>query len=137
MRGDSHPLFQFAISECRRTILGTDYVGPTNITVSGSPCLSWLDLAGDHNLTGLPCQNGPGFCSWLCLPKTPAQQACVLTADDRFPDGSLTKVGNKCRNPTHSPSGLWCFVLREGLVTTERCSVPPCGEVKCITAHAE
>lgn len=48
---------------------------------------------------------------------------------DNFVDGSVIKALNRCRNPSHDPSGPYCYAIsspRAANVTKRYCSVRIC-----------
>ena len=53
-------------------------------------------------------------------------------ADTNFPDVTIAAAGNKCRNPTHSPLGAWCFTDTQGRIINESCMIPACGKYKIV-----
>jgi len=48
--------------------------------------------------------------------------------DSRYPDGSASAAGNKCRNPSSSyDEGVWCYTTDPD-ERWEECDVPLCPE---------
>ncbi|KAK3594441.1 hypothetical protein CHS0354_015439 [Potamilus streckersoni] len=74
----------------------TEYTGKRNCTISGRTCQAWISThPHDHRYTS-----------------------------QDFPDGSLSKVGNYCRDPNGSGT-LWCYTTDRN-VRYEPCDVPSC-----------
>ena len=77
-------------------------MGKLNVTVTGKACQPW-SLQSPHEHT--------------------------YTDNSMFPDGSVNKASNLCRNPDdEEPGGPWCYTQEPG-TRWEYCDVPKCGEL--------
>jgi len=88
-------------SGCKLTDAGLEFMGDLRETIGGRICQSWSSQKPNaHN----------------------------YTADKLFPDGSVIKAGNKCRNPdpTHT-DGPWCYT-NDPNIRWEQCDVPKCAK---------
>ena len=85
-------------SLCRTTVMGSDYIGNMSTAMSGIQCISWISVFG------------------------------VWYHDEDFPEGSISKAKNYCRNPDKRAGGPWCHTryYNETDYETELCSVPVC-----------
>ena len=45
--------------------------------------------------------------------------------DDTFPDGSVSKAQNFCRNPDNDEGGPWCYTTNPEF-SWEYCGIPEC-----------
>ena len=82
---------------CRRTQLGTEYIGNKSTTVSGKECLLW-----SANLTLRHFRDKHLF----------------------FPEVDHSQARNYCRNPDSRASGPWCFTWNSA---AEPCDIHMCG----------
>jgi len=80
---------------------GAEYGGKINVTKSGYACSKWSDV-----------QDSPA-------------------ADLKFPDGSRSAAGNRCRNPTGDPGGPWCYASVDGAVVPDYCDTSGCDDGVC------
>ena len=86
--------------ECRATVGGQSYMGNVNTTVSGRTCQAWT-------------RDSPHYHTY--------------DSDNRYPDGSVSAAGNKCRNPSSSNwyGGVWCYTTDPDM-WWELCDIPLC-----------
>jgi Kringle domain len=87
-------------SECRRSTLGTDYIGHRNTTVNGRTCQAWSSQFPHAHIY-----------------KDPRQ----------FPDDTIEDAGNYCRNPTPNTQlqGPYCYTTDPD-VRIDLCDIPAC-----------
>lgn len=52
----------------------------------------------------------------------------TMAENSRFPDGSRSAAGNRCRNPTGDPGGPWCYASVDGTVVPDYCDVADCDD---------
>ena len=90
-------LFYYLEQDCKRTSLGEFYVGSNNKTRSLRECVNWDGYITDENWT------------WT------------------FPDKTVDKLKNYCRNPDQKPEGPWCYHDYHG--SWEYCLVPLCQSI--------
>ncbi|CAH1784933.1 unnamed protein product [Owenia fusiformis] len=84
-------------AECKTSQEGWEYLGEQSQTAMGRQCQSWNSQhPHQHN------HNDPS----------------------RFPDATLEKAGNKCRNPDRNIGGPWCFTT--SAVRWEYCNISFC-----------
>jgi len=81
-------------------VTGHDYIGHLAETVSGRTCQAWSAQSPHYNR---------------------------FTEDHLFPDGSVEKARNYCRNPQNGHIGLWCYTTDPDTLW-EECDVPTCGK---------
>lgn len=74
-----------------------------------------VEYAGNANTT----KSGYACAGWTEL---------TMAANSRFPDGSRSAAGNRCRNPTGNPGGPWCYVSVDGSIVADYCDVADCDE---------
>jgi integrin beta 3 len=85
-------------AECSSTVRGTDYVGTQTMTSSGRICQQWArQVPHAHHYTN----------------------------DREFPDRTVTRASNYCRNPDKRAAGQWCYTQDPG-VEWEACNIPLC-----------
>jgi len=97
----STPLFA-GDGVCNPTSGGHQYVGHTSVTESGKQCQAWASQS---------------------------PHAHMFTADDMYPDGSITDASNYCRNPDSGwNGGVWCLTTDPD-TRWETCDVPVCGQL--------
>ncbi|CAH1786990.1 unnamed protein product, partial [Owenia fusiformis] len=84
--------------DCKVTSMGKEYTGAVSETNTGLTCQRW-DSQTPHEHT----DNRP----------------------ERFPEGDLAIVGNKCRNPDEKNDGPWCYTTSSS-VRWQYCDINYC-----------
>ncbi|CAG0907618.1 unnamed protein product [Cyprideis torosa] len=103
---------------CRLTLEGTEYLGRQQTTRSGERCRSWASHRGVYTPSATTDFEDP-------------------INDHNFPDRSVEKASNYCRNPDKGDTGLWCYVGNRDPFDFDRCDVPLCRGVVIITHRGE
>lgn len=80
---------------------GVEYGGNVNVTKSGYVCSKWSDVDNSS------------------------------AVDSKFPDGSRSAAGNRCRNPTGDPGGPWCYASVDRATVSDYCDIPGCDDGVC------
>lgn len=93
------------LKSCKVTHKGLNYVGHLSQTEQGIRCQKWSTDVPIHAIS-------------------PEIQ------DDKFPEKSMVKAKNYCRNPTHIMEGPWCYTISVD-VERENCDIPLCVFDKC------
>ncbi|XP_064622627.1 uncharacterized protein LOC135484862 [Lineus longissimus] len=83
--------------DCKKTHDGKTYNGKVSKTRSGRNCQSWASQVPHKHTENV----------------------------SNFPDGTLAKASNYCRNPSGAPEGPWCYST-DPAVPKEYCNVPLC-----------
>jgi len=93
--------------ECIERPDGLFYTGKRAVTDAGTPCQPWFSHVGVY-------------------PTSPQYPTDPIT-DDNFPDGSVGKASNYCRNPDQDPRGPCCWTGDQQPYAAGYCTIPPCG----------
>lgn len=96
----------YIISDCRMTGPGVEYGGEANTTKSGDACLRWTAVNGTAG-------------------------SSIVAVESKFPDGSRSAAGNRCRNPTGDSGGPWCYVSVDGATVPDYCETSDCDGPGC------
>ena len=103
--------------ECKFTDEGLDYVGNLRVAKNGRPCTNWTAYTEAYKSIG------PGFTN-------PIQNRF-------FPDGSVSRAHNYCRNPDRDKRGPWCFTGNSGNIDEyDFCDVPQCSLGKLLIINS-
>ncbi|CAH0550624.1 unnamed protein product [Brassicogethes aeneus] len=92
------------LNVCKVSVLGLEYLGNAAQTESNVRCQSWTSN----------------------VPHTIKSDV----KNEFFPDGSMKKAKNYCRNPTKNPNGPWCYTVNTDLLY-ETCALPICSYTYC------
>lgn len=101
---------QTDLRRCRTTTSGKEYVGHLDVTVLGRMCSSWWLHRGVY-------------------PTTRRQPDDPVVADN-FPEQSIHRARNYCRNPDKSKTGLWCYTGNRDPYDFDYCDVPKCKKIR-------
>ena len=96
--GNQWEVCDVPVCNCRHTDVGVEYLGTTNITAGGATCQRW-----DHQEP------------W----PHPYSQGAL------FPERSISRVENYCRNPSSFQQGPWCFTIL-GSKGMDSCEISKC-----------
>ena len=94
---------------CKQTAEGTEYVGTISQTRTGRVCQRW-DKQAPHSHT--------------------------RTDPDMFPEDTVEKASNFCRNPDGEPGGPWCYTT-DSTTRWEYCDIPKCNSKPMLAKVAE
>ncbi|XP_069687396.1 uncharacterized protein [Periplaneta americana] len=87
-------------SECRMAGTGNDYIGELNVTRSNRVCQSWLM-------------------------NTPHKVDKKYMNETLYPERSVEKARNYCRDPSRNIAGSWCYTT-DPVLPTDVCDVRDC-----------
>lgn len=93
------------LDSCKLSHMGLEYMGDISKTESGIRCQSWSMQNPIHSID----QSYTG---------------------DKFPERSVTKAKNYCRNPSLHPAGPWCYSIDRELIN-DTCGIPLCSSIDC------
>ncbi|XP_034933801.1 uncharacterized protein [Chelonus insularis] len=96
---------QMDSSNCKLTIIGSDYEGSMSVTSSGIRCQAWSAENPVHEVD-----------RWI--------------SHRHFPEGNKFVAKNYCRNPSDDPRGPWCYTIDPNIIN-EDCSIPLCDFGEC------
>lgn len=95
------------------TLIGVEYGGDENISLTGRHCLEWSEKK---------------YRKYLQKHTITTTDRVLL--DEKFPELSRKKASNYCRNPTSDPNGPWCLIeddfLKKVKYEKEYCDVKFC-----------
>ena len=92
--------------ECKSTADGRDYRGYRATTDDGRQCQTWSSHVGVYPLdANTPFDPIQGY---------------------NFPDGSVSRARNYCRNPDRDGKGPWCWTGDREPYNSGYCSIPNC-----------
>ena len=106
-------------SDCKMTKLGFEYKGNVSVTQSGIVCQRW-----DSNTPHRP--QGEAF-------STRAVERDKYK--DNYPEESIYKAENYCRNPDAEPEGPWCYSVNPKK-RWEYCDIPLCSLKQAQSPHS-
>lgn len=103
--------------ECQISGIGAEYGGDKNTTMTRKNCLNWSETI----YRKYEAFHGRSVTSKRYL------------LDNKFPDQSRKRAGNKCRNPTGDLNGPWCFIDTESETDIfqydkDYCDIPFCNQ---------
>lgn len=90
---------------CKFSHMGLEFMGDVSKTESGVRCQSWTM-------------------------RNPIHKIDSSYTDDNFPERSMAKAKNYCRNPSNDPKGPWCYTVDPELIN-DTCAIPLCSNVDC------